>query len=161
MAPTPPSHLLNPTHSGMAQLSATKSLVIQASPDVVWRVHTDIGAWSQWHRSISSARTVGPLAVGSTFEWKSGGLALVSTVQTLEPVRHISWSGRSLGTKAIHTWTLQPKDGGTLVTTEESMAGWLVSLLKLLAPGFLDRSLEGWLHDLKSKAEATSTGRVS
>jgi hypothetical protein len=36
------------------------------------------------------------------------------------------------------------------------MTGWLVSLLKLLAPEFLDKSLEGWLHDLKSKAEGTA-----
>jgi hypothetical protein len=56
---------------------------------------------------------------------------------------------------------LQPQNGGTLVTTEESMSGWLVSILKLLAPGFLDKSLDGWLHDLKNKAEATDTHRVS
>ena len=36
------------------------------------------------------------------------------------------------------------------------MAGWLVSLLKLLTPTFLDRSLDVWLRDLKTKAEATN-----
>jgi hypothetical protein len=51
---------------------------------------------------------------------------------------------------------LQAQNGGTLVTIEESMAGRLVSLLKLLTPTFLDRSLDVWLHDLKNKAKATN-----
>ena len=135
--------------------------MILASQEAVWQVHTDVNGWSQWQRSIATARTHGPLAVGSTFQWKSGGLAIASTVQALDPPRRISWSGRSLGTDAIHTWILQPQDGGTLVTTDESMAGWLVSLLRLFSPGFLDKSLDAWLHDLKDKTEATSQVRVS
>jgi len=143
----------------MARLSVSKSVMILASPEAVWQVHTDIDAWSQWHRSITTARIQGPLAVGSSFQWKSGGLAIASTVLALDPPRRISWSGRSLGTNAVHTWTLQAKDGATLVTTEESMAGWLVSLLRLFSPGFLDKSLDGWLYDLKVKAEAVSQQR--
>ena len=145
----------------MAQLSASRGLMILASPEAVWQVHTDIDAWSQWQRAISTAHTHGPLAVGSTFQWKSGGLAIASTVRELEPPRRITWSGRSLGTDAIQTWTFQPQDGGTLVKTDESMEGWLVSLLKLISPGFLDKSLDGWLHHLKVKAEAVSQQRAS
>jgi uncharacterized protein YndB with AHSA1/START domain len=140
----------------MAPLTAQKRVVIEASPEVVWKVHTDINAWSQWQRSISSAHVVAPLAVGSRFSWKSGGFTITSTVHTLEPNQRISWTGKSLGSRANHTWLLQAQNGGTLVTTEESMAGWLVSLLRLLAPTFLDRSLDVWLHDLKNKAEATN-----
>jgi len=119
----------------------------------VWQVHTDINAGSQWQRSISSARAVLPLAVGSRFEWKSGGLNLTSTIQTLEVNRRISWTGKSLGTVANHVWTLEARDGGTMVITEELMTGWLVGPLKLLRPRFLDESLEAWLHDLKVRAE--------
>lgn len=140
----------------MSQVTAQKHLVIEASPEVVWKVHTDINAWSQWQSSISSAHAVAPLAVGSTFEWKSGGLTIASTVETLEPNRRISWTGKALGTQAKHTWMLQPRNGGTLVSTEEWMAGWLVSLLKLFAPTFLEKSLDVWLHDLKNKAKATN-----
>jgi uncharacterized protein YndB with AHSA1/START domain len=141
----------------MAELSATKHVLIQASPQVVWQVHTDINAWSRWNRSISTARMAGRLAPGASFEWKSGGLAIVSTVQELEPIHRISWTGKALGTTARHSWTLQPQDGGTLVTTEESMSGWLVSILRVLAPAFLDKSLDSWLHDLENRAEATQT----
>ena len=138
----------------MTPLIARKQLVINASPETVWKVHTDINAWSRWHSAISSARADEPLAVGSRFKWTSGGLNIASTVGLLEPPRRISWTGMSLGTRANHVWMLQAQNGGTLVTTEESMSGWLVGLLKLLSPAFLDRSLDVWLHDLKTEAEA-------
>jgi uncharacterized protein YndB with AHSA1/START domain len=138
----------------MTPLTAQKHVVIKAPPEVVWRIHTDVNDWSQWHQSISSARLVGPLAIGSHFVWKSGGLSIDSTVQSLEPERRMSWSGRSLGTHATHTWTFQRQSGGTLVTTEESMTGWLVSILRLFMPMFLDKSLEDWLQDLRKKAES-------
>jgi hypothetical protein len=144
----------------MSQLFARKQVFIEASPEIVWNVHTDIDAWVQWQRSISSARALAPLAVGSSFEWKSGGLTIVSTIQTLELNRSISWTGVAIGTQANHTWTLQAKNGGTLVITEESMNGWLVSLLKLFTPLFLEKSLETWLHDLQKRAEEINKGRI-
>jgi uncharacterized protein YndB with AHSA1/START domain len=140
--------------SRMTGLRARKQLVIDAPPEVVWNVHTDITAWSHWHRSISSASAPAHLTVGSEFTWKSGGLTIASTIQTLEPNRRISWTGRSLGTRATHTWLLQPHDDGTLVTTEESMQGWLVRLVMLVSPAFLDRSLDAWLVDLKTAVTA-------
>jgi hypothetical protein len=47
---------------------------------------------------------------------------------------------------------------GTLVTTEESMEGWLIVLLKPLLPRFLEKSLDVWLGSLKAKAEGKATG---
>jgi hypothetical protein len=120
----------------------------------VWKVHTDIDAWSGWQSGISSARTLSPLEAKSEFEWKSGGLTIRSTVQSFEPTRCISWTGASLGTRAMHTWTFTAGQGGTLVTTDESMTGWLVSLLKVIMPTFLDKSLDLWLRDLKTKCES-------
>ncbi len=49
--------------------------------------------------------------------------------------------------------SFKPWNGGTLVTTEESMEGWLISILKPLMPGFLDKQLDVWAKDVKSKAE--------
>lgn len=140
----------------MSTVTAHRHLTIEAPLEVVWKIHTDIDAWSQWQSAISSAHARGPLAVGSQFDWKSGGLTIASTVQTLEPNQRISWTGKALGTRANHTWMLQAKNGGTLVTTEESMTGWLVSVLNLFTPTFLDKSLDVWLRELKNKAEAAN-----
>ena len=42
-----------------------------------------------------------------------------------------------------------------MVTTEESMDGWLVKVLKVVMPRFLDASLDVWLQSLKQQAEGS------
>lgn len=52
-------------------------------------------------------------------------------------------------------WRTRYKDS-TLLTTEESMQGWFVSVLKVLMPKFLDSSLDTWLQSLKRRVEVQS-----
>ena len=139
-----------------ASLIAHQEIFIQAPPEVVWKIHTDINAWSQWQPGITRANLEGPPAVGSIFQFKSGGLIISATIQMVEPNQRIGWTGQTLGTQASHVWTLTPHQNGTLLTTDESMEGWLINLLKLIVPKFLERSLETWLQSLKSKAEGSS-----
>jgi hypothetical protein len=141
-----------------APLVAHKEILIQASPEAVWHIHTAINDWPQWQPSIDMAKMEDPLAAGSSFQWKSGGLTITSTIQVLEPNQQIGWTGKALGTRASHIWILEPHSDGTTLTTEESMEGWLVSLLKLVMPKFLETSLDTWLQSLKSKAEGSSSG---
>jgi hypothetical protein len=51
---------------------------------------------------------------------------------------------------------LTPRDGGTLVTTEESFAGWLPRLLRRRMQRTLDQSLEQGVRNLKAEAERRS-----
>jgi hypothetical protein len=71
-----------------------------------------------------------------------------STIQEVVPLQRLAWSGRALGSFAKHVWMFKPQNGGTLVMTEESMEGWLVSILKPFAPGFLNKSLDVWTRNL-------------
>ena len=57
--------------------------------------------------------------------------------------------------------TLKPHQDGTLVTTEESMDGWLVNVMKVMMPRFLDKSLDGWLQSLKRQAEGSMNRSAS
>jgi hypothetical protein len=107
------------------------------------------------------AELEGPLAAGSIFRWKSGGLTIASTIQVVEPNQQIGWTGKALGTRASHVWNLEPHNDGTMLTTEESMEGWLVAILKLFMPNFLERSLDTWLQSLKSKAEGSTRGGLT
>jgi uncharacterized protein YndB with AHSA1/START domain len=141
-----------------APLVAHKEILIQASPEVVWKIHTTVNDWSQWQPSIDMAKLEGPLAEGSIFQWKSGGLTITSTIQVVEPNRQIGWTGKALGTRASHVWKFNTHNNGTMLTTEESMEGWLVSILKIIMPKFLEGSLDTWVQSLKSKAEGTSSG---
>ena len=140
-----------------ARLIARNQTFIEAPPQIVWNIQTDINNWSAWQPGITESKLETPLTVGSVFRWKSGGLSLTSTVQVIEPGQKIGWTGRALGAHARHIWRLMPQNNGTLGTTEESMEGWSIRLLKLISSKFLDNSLDTWLQNLKTKAEKEAT----
>jgi len=136
-----------------APLVVRKEILIQASPADVWKIQTDINAWKDWQTDISKSQLNGAPNTGSIFKWTSGGLAITSALQEIVPQERIAWSGKAIGSYVKHVWMFKPQNGGTLVTTEESMEGWLIMILKPLTPGFLDKSLDVWLKNLKNRAE--------
>ena len=136
-----------------APLVARKEIFIQAQPQVVWKIHTDINFWNTWQPSITLSKLEVPLMVGAMFQWKSGGITINSTVQVVVPNEQIGWTGKAIGTHAKHIWTLKSYNGGTLLTSEESMDGWLVKILKVVMPKFLEQSLDIWLQSLKKQVE--------
>jgi uncharacterized protein YndB with AHSA1/START domain len=142
-----------------APLVARHSVSIAAPAATVWALLTSIDGWPRWHTAITRATLDGPLAVGSVFRWTSGGTAIVSTIQLFEAGQRFGWSGRALGTTTEHIWTIESSGESTVVTTAESMSGWLIRLLKLFAPSFLDDALTTWLAALKRAAEATPQAR--
>lgn len=60
---------------------------------------------------------------------------------------------------ALYVWTFSPRDNGRQVITEESLYGWFPRLLKIVDPGFLDKSLDDSLRTLKDEAERRSATR--
>jgi uncharacterized protein YndB with AHSA1/START domain len=133
---------------------ARAEIAIGASLETVWRIHTDIDRWSEWNPKIKQVRLDGPLAVGSMFRWKSGGVSIVSVLQEVEPTRRIVWTGKAMGANARHVWDFEQREGLVIVTTSESFDGWWPRLF----PGFTRRMLESilseWLQNLKRQAEA-------
>lgn len=136
-----------------APVTASHQIFIKASPAAVWKILTDVNSWTEWHPEISQASLDGKFAPSSAFKWKSGGFAIVSTLQEVAPPSHIAWTGKAFGAKAIHTFTLTSQDDGVVVQTAESFEGWLVWLLKGLMQKKLDSALRVWLESLKKKAE--------
>jgi hypothetical protein len=137
-----------------ATLVTRREVFIQAQPQVVWKIHTNINSWSKWQPDIAFSEIEGPLIAGTVFHWKPGGLTINSTIEVLEPDQRIGWTGTAIGTQARHIWTLKSHQNGTLLTTEESMEGWLARILKVVMPRFLDKSLDTWLQSLKKQAES-------
>ncbi len=132
---------------------ATGELDIAASPEVAWDVISNIEAWPSWNPDVKTATLEGPLAVGSVFRWRAGGVSLISTLRTVDPPRELSWSGRAMGIRAIHTFRFEPSDGGTLARSEESWAGLVPTLLRGYSRRTLDRGIRNVLRLLKDEAE--------
>ena len=132
---------------------ATHELLINAPAQTIWSLVAEIDRWPSWNPAVKSAKLNGAFEVGTTFDWKSGGISIVSTLQEIEPSSKLVWTGKAIGTRAIHVWSFQNAPTGVLVCTSESFEGWLVSLMRKAMQKTLDESLVAWLNELKRRAE--------
>jgi hypothetical protein len=130
-------------------------LEIDTPVDTVWDVLTAIDEWPAWNPDVKAASLHGPVAAGSTFRWKAGPGTISSTIEHLEPPRLIAWRGTTLGIRAIHVWRLQPVDGRTRASTEESYEGLVARVLRRPLQKALDKALADGLRHLKAEAERT------
>jgi hypothetical protein len=62
--------------------------------------------------------------------------------------------------KAIHEWSLEPRDSGTFVETAESYSGLLARLFRGSLQKRLDKSLSEGLVYLKREAERRSNAAL-
>lgn len=144
---------MNITADSDAPVYATATIDIHTKPSVVWKLISDISRWPVWVSDISSAELTDDFLKGTKFTWKSNGMKITSRLQAVEPDRYLAWTGKTLWIRAVHTWELQPlPDGGTRVTTSESMNGFLIRFI--YSSDKLSGSLESWLADLKNVSES-------
>jgi len=135
-----------------APVKASLGITINASPERIWVLLTDVKNWPAWQRDITRTEISGPLQSGTDFSWTTGGTKIQSRIALVQTGEQFAWTGKAFGAKAIHLWKLQRLPGDhTLVKTDESMDGFLLSLFysskKLL------ESDQRWLDDLKRAAE--------
>jgi uncharacterized protein YndB with AHSA1/START domain len=136
-----------------AMVKCSKNITINASPEKVWAVMTNIDNWASWQADISRAKLNGELKPETTFDWKTRGLVIHSTLHTVEPYKNFGWSGKAIGLFAIHNWTLSGANGQTIVSVEESMEGFLSKLLKKSLNKNLQKGMQKWLDLLKLECE--------
>lgn len=132
---------------------------IDASPETVWQVLSDLEQWPSWNREIRGVVVRGPVAPGTTFAWKAGPGTIRSTLGEVDPPRKIAWRGVTFGIKAIDVFRLEPLDGGTHVTEEESWDGLLARLLRRRMQRTLQTAIEKGLLALKIEAERRGGAR--
>ncbi len=113
-----------------APVKCSKTIIINVSSEKVWAVMTNIDSWATWQTSISNSKLNGALKPETTFDWKTGGAKIHSTLHTVEPFKQFGWTGKTFGIFAIHNWALTEKDGKTMVAVDESMEGFFAKLLK-------------------------------
>ncbi len=89
-----------------APVKCSKSISINAQPEKVWRILTDINNWSSWQTDISNPKLTGNLTPNSTFKWKTGGAKINSTIHTVNYLNQFGWTGKTFGMLAVHNWTI-------------------------------------------------------
>jgi hypothetical protein len=135
-----------------APVKASVEITINAAPDKVWHLLTDISKWPASETNIAKTEIKGPVQTGIGFVWWLGSTSIHSQIALFEPYRRLAWTGTAFWLTAIHVWKLQPlPDGRTLVIEKESMSGFLISAL--FSSKSLEESAKQWLEDLKRAAE--------
>lgn len=134
-----------------APIKTSLDTVIQAPPEKVWGILTDVNDWPKWQSSISEARINGPLQAGTSFTW-NGGMRIKSRLALVEPNERLAWTGAAMGAHAIHVWNLERLPGHrTRVKVDESMSGFLLTLF--YSSKELEASDQLWLDRLKLESE--------
>jgi uncharacterized protein YndB with AHSA1/START domain len=131
------------------------SKAIDAAPEEVWRVLTDIAAWPSWDSGVT--KVDGRLAVGEklsiTVEANPGRAFPVKVATLSEPERIVLRGGMPFGLfTGVRTYTLQSKDGGTHFTMREQYAGPLAGMIFKSIPD-LGPSFQRFADGLKQQAE--------
>ena len=143
-----------------APVSAHASLVIDAPPEIVWALLSDIDHWPDWQPGIDRASILlpahGPAAAGARFDWSTGHVTIHSRIALLVPRERLAWTGRMLVFRAVHCWRLIAlANGATLVTTDESLSGWPVAWL--ISRQALTGTDQDWLDALRRAALSRKT----
>lgn len=136
-----------------APVKCSKTITINASSEKVWAVMTNIDNWVNWQTDISKSKLNGELKQETTFDWKTGGAKIHSTLHTVEPFRNFGWTGKTFGMFAIHNWKLIETNGYTKVSVDESMEGIFAKLFKKSFNKNLEKGMQNWLELLKQKCE--------
>jgi uncharacterized membrane protein len=139
---------------------AEDSVEIDAPPQLVWEVFTDVERWPQWTASVTSLVGLdGPgLAVGRRFAVKQPGMQkLVWQVTEIDAGSSWTWVQRSPGVNVVarHYVSARP-DGGTLVRQQLDQGGALGALVGRLMVKKTKRLLELEAQGLKARSEQLS-----
>jgi hypothetical protein len=150
----------------MALHLATK-IDIDASPEAVWAVLSDLPSYPRWNPFIREAS--GTLAAGERLELelqpaRGKSMRFRPTVLAAEAGRELRWRGRLVAPGIFdgeHRFAIEPRAGGSLLVQEERFTGLLVpflarSLRRGTLPGF-----ERMNEAVKDRAEAQSARRAA
>lgn len=140
-----------------APATARGSIQIDASPETVWAIISVIESWPTWNPDVTESELHGALAAGSTFTWKAGPGKIHSELLDVDAPRRIAWTEKTLGITAIHTWDIDPNDGGVELTTEESWSGLPVRLSPTSSRKTLHGAVTTGLQAAKRTAETATT----
>lgn len=139
----------------MAELSI--SVDIDAAPDRVWAVLTDVERWPGWTASISSIERLapGPLVVGSRVRIRQPKLLpAVWTVIEITKDRSLTWTTCGLGFSVSGFHRIEPSNGGARVTLSVTYSGVLGRLMERLTRNLTTTYVAIEAAGLKQRSES-------
>jgi uncharacterized membrane protein len=108
------------------------TIQIEAPPEMVWRVTTDVERWPEWTPTVTSVKrlTGDPFGPGSVARIKQPAQPEADWVVTIfEPGRRFAWQCRRTGMRMIGSHELSAEGAGTTNVLRVEAGGWVAALL--------------------------------
>jgi hypothetical protein len=143
-------------------ISVSNSIEINATPQLVWEVFTDIYNWNEWNPLIIKTHQIsgGSLWVpGGIFvqqyksDFKPEEIAIKSVVREVFPARKITWVGEVLGSRGVTSYEFVPFGAKTIVAVTEEFAETQSNQLNLVIQRTTENILRLSLNGLKRYVE--------
>jgi uncharacterized protein YndB with AHSA1/START domain len=108
------------------------SISIDAPPERVWGIMTDVERWPEWTATVAKAKRVdaGDFRVGSKARLKQPRVPTMTwTVSALEDGRSFEWTARAPGVRSVAGHLIQQEGTGSRVTLWVEQNGLVVKLM--------------------------------
>lgn len=152
--------LAGPDRIDGASIGASESVLVHATPEVVWRHISDHDSWPDWFAGLSSVVVTGRAqGVGGRRRVTAGPARFDEVFTVWEPSRHFAFAVTASSVPGLdwlaESISLEPVGTNTVVTYRQGLAarrgfGWLWSALW----GRVSAQLAPSLQALKNRAEA-------
>jgi len=131
--------------------------IIEASPEDVWEVLSDIGGWGDWNDVMIDGRCDrGEVGAVLSFRVRVGPtlLPIRARLMSWSPARALVWGedrGRIL--RIVHGFELSAVEGGTCVVHAETFQGIIGRIVYKVAWRALEPNYARFLDALKQRVE--------
>ena len=135
------------------------SIDIDAPPERVWAVMSDVERWHEWTASITSVTRAdqGRLAIGSRARVRQPRLLPADFVVTeLDEGRSFTWVTKSAGVTATARHSVDPVPRGARASLSVEFEGVAAPIVAWMTRGLNNRYLALEAAGLKKRAEALS-----
>lgn len=129
---------------------------IDADPETVWAVLSDVERWPEWTRSVRSVELLdGTLEEGNRVRIRQPKFpTVVWEVTSLDPGRSFTWHSRSAGADALGSHAvIDNGDGSTTAILGISQTGPIGTLVALLSRRLTKRYVAFEAEGLKQRSE--------
>jgi len=137
-------------------LSFSKSIDINAAPDAVLAVMSDVERWPEWTASVTSIKRLdaGPFVIGSRASIRQPKLPpALWTVSAIEPRRSFTWISKGPGILVTAHHSIDPRASGSRVTLSIRYEGLLAKLVAWMTKDINERYLAMEANGLKARCE--------
>lgn len=138
-------------------IHVSRTIHIDAPPNAVWPIMTDVERWPAWTESMKSIERLedGPFALGSTAKLRirRAPTAGVWRVTEFTEGRSFAWENDSAGVHGVAAHLIEPDEGGSTVTLSVTLSGLIATLLTPILAGASRDNVRMEAEGLKRRCE--------